>query len=273
MAWVSGWRVTHDCPDDIRDLPAACGCSRGSDCRGLFRGGPGPSHRRQGKCRISRPDTFLRQHLSNEGPQEPARQHMPPGDRRGRRGRVDLPARHILWRRQVPRTDRVVPRRARRTGTCRVSGSLSIPRFCRGAVCASPPSTARTPIRPMAAGWKTVFSPTPPGARSFARLPAGTDMSGCARATRAASRRAPRPCASRLSRSGIKLGWNADSMKRGYALTEDLALTLGLLFRALAPMRSRENMRAVAEGIEAWAARRPRTGSAWRCTAIIRAGC
>ncbi len=37
----------------------------------------------------------------------------------------------------------------------------------------------------------------------------------------------------------------------GYTLTEDLALTLGLLFRALAPMRSRHNMRAVAEGIEA----------------------
>lgn len=34
-------------------------------------------------------------------------------------------------------------------------------------------------------------------------------------------------------------------------LTEDIALTLGLLFRVLAPMRSRERMRAVAEGIEA----------------------
>ena len=34
-------------------------------------------------------------------------------------------------------------------------------------------------------------------------------------------------------------------------LDEDRALILGLLFRALAPMRSRENMRAVAEGIEA----------------------
>jgi len=35
------------------------------------------------------------------------------------------------------------------------------------------------------------------------------------------------------------------------ALDEELALTLGLLFRALAPMRARENMRAVVEGIEA----------------------
>ena len=55
----------------------------------------------------------------------------------------------------------------------------------------------------------------------------------------------------RLSRSGVKPGRSADTKKRGYALTEDLALTLGLLFRALAPMRSRQNMRAVAEGIEA----------------------
>lgn len=38
--------------------------------------------------------------------------------------------------------------------------------------------------------------------------------------------------------------------KLGYALTEGMALTLGLLFRALAPIRSRENMRAVAEGID-----------------------
>ena len=55
----------------------------------------------------------------------------------------------------------------------------------------------------------------------------------------------------RLSQSGIKLGRRADDRKRGYALNEDLALTLGLLFRTLAPMRSRDNMRAVAEGIEA----------------------
>ena len=55
----------------------------------------------------------------------------------------------------------------------------------------------------------------------------------------------------RLSRDGVKPGQSADTRKRGYALTEDLALTLGLLFRTLAPMRSRDNMRAVAEGIEA----------------------
>ena len=34
-------------------------------------------------------------------------------------------------------------------------------------------------------------------------------------------------------------------------LPEDVALSLGLLFRSLAPMRSRERMRAVAEGIDA----------------------
>jgi hypothetical protein len=32
---------------------------------------------------------------------------------------------------------------------------------------------------------------------------------------------------------------------------EDLALNLGLLFRVLAPMRSRKNMRQVTDGIEA----------------------
>ena len=57
----------------------------------------------------------------------------------------------------------------------------------------------------------------------------------------------------RLSQSGIKLRRSVDNRQDGYALTEDLALTLGLLFRTLAPMRSRDNMRAVAEGIEAMA--------------------
>ena len=55
----------------------------------------------------------------------------------------------------------------------------------------------------------------------------------------------------RLSQAGVKLGRSASTRKRGYTLDEDLALTLGLLFRALAPMRSRDNMRAVAAGIEA----------------------
>ena len=55
----------------------------------------------------------------------------------------------------------------------------------------------------------------------------------------------------RLARAGIQLGMRPPGARRGYAIDEDLALTLGLLFRALAPMRSRANMRSVAEGIEA----------------------
>ncbi len=54
----------------------------------------------------------------------------------------------------------------------------------------------------------------------------------------------------RLAGAGIRPGPSAGRRRRGYALGEDTALTLGLLFRALAPMRSRDNMRAVAEGIE-----------------------
>lgn len=53
----------------------------------------------------------------------------------------------------------------------------------------------------------------------------------------------------RLARAGVRPGPSAK--RSGHALAEDPALTLGLLFRALAPMRSRDNMRAVAEGIEA----------------------
>ena len=62
----------------------------------------------------------------------------------------------------------------------------------------------------------------------------------------------------RLAQSGIRLGSSArvygtqsKSGASGHALSEDLALTLGLLFRTLAPMRNRNNMYAVAEGIEA----------------------
>ena len=49
---------------------------------------------------------------------------------------------------------------------------------------------------------------------------------------------------------GVRPRPSANRKKRGYALGEDTALTLGLLFRALAPMRNRDNMRAVAAGIE-----------------------
>ena len=53
----------------------------------------------------------------------------------------------------------------------------------------------------------------------------------------------------RLAASGIRP--SPAPVEAGHALTEDLALMLGLLFRVLAPMRSRDNMRAVTEGIEA----------------------
>jgi hypothetical protein len=60
----------------------------------------------------------------------------------------------------------------------------------------------------------------------------------------------------RLTSGGVKLQprrttelWRGEPS--AYAITEQLALMLGLLFRALAPMRSRENMLRVAEGIEA----------------------
>jgi hypothetical protein len=55
----------------------------------------------------------------------------------------------------------------------------------------------------------------------------------------------------RLSQAGVKLSGRVAERKEGHRVTEDLALTIGLLFRTLAPMRSRDNMRAVAEGIEA----------------------
>ena len=54
----------------------------------------------------------------------------------------------------------------------------------------------------------------------------------------------------RLAKAGVKLTRPARDVKHGLALTEDLALHLGLLFRTLAPMRSRDRMRTVAEGIE-----------------------
>jgi hypothetical protein len=49
----------------------------------------------------------------------------------------------------------------------------------------------------------------------------------------------------------VKLTGHEADRKEGHRLPEDVALSLGLLFRTLAPMRSRENMRAVAEGVEA----------------------
>ena len=53
-----------------------------------------------------------------------------------------------------------------------------------------------------------------------------------------------------LAAAGLKFNPRA-GRKEALILPEDQALRLGLLFRALAPLRSRDNIRAVAEGIEA----------------------
>ena len=54
-----------------------------------------------------------------------------------------------------------------------------------------------------------------------------------------------------LAKAGIHLGGLNIQDQARYALNEDQALNLGLLFRTLAPMRNRENMPMVADGIEA----------------------
>ncbi|MBX5249962.1 hypothetical protein HJC03_06040 [Rhizobium sp. NLR4b] len=54
----------------------------------------------------------------------------------------------------------------------------------------------------------------------------------------------------RLKESGIRLDL-LPIEGLGSALSEEIALRLALLFRTLAPMRNREKMRLVAEGIEA----------------------
>jgi len=54
----------------------------------------------------------------------------------------------------------------------------------------------------------------------------------------------------RLKQARIPFEAPALRLPRAWPLPEDIALTLGLLFRALAPMRSRDNLRNVVEGIE-----------------------
>jgi hypothetical protein len=54
----------------------------------------------------------------------------------------------------------------------------------------------------------------------------------------------------RLAKARIKPGGLMKGMRQSFALDEDLALNLGLLFRVLAPMRNREHMRACTAGIE-----------------------
>ncbi len=55
----------------------------------------------------------------------------------------------------------------------------------------------------------------------------------------------------RIKAAGVPFEPATLRFARQWALPEELALTLGLLFRALAPMHSRDNLRAVVDGIEA----------------------
>lgn len=54
----------------------------------------------------------------------------------------------------------------------------------------------------------------------------------------------------RLRHAGIRLGIVRRNDEKAFQIDEDLALNLGLMFRALAPMRSIERMRKVADGID-----------------------
>lgn len=54
----------------------------------------------------------------------------------------------------------------------------------------------------------------------------------------------------RLKQANVPFEQPALRLPRAWPLPEDMALTLGLLFRSLAPMRSRDNLRNVVEGIE-----------------------
>ena len=57
--------------------------------------------------------------------------------------------------------------------------------------------------------------------------------------------------AKRLVNTRINLGAAVSERERRWPLDEDLALSLGLLFRALAPMRNLDRIRQVADGIDA----------------------
>jgi len=54
----------------------------------------------------------------------------------------------------------------------------------------------------------------------------------------------------RLKQANVPFEQPALRLPRAWSLPEEMSLTLGLLFRALAPMRSRDNLRNVVEGIE-----------------------
>jgi hypothetical protein len=54
----------------------------------------------------------------------------------------------------------------------------------------------------------------------------------------------------RFKGTGIDLICLPSNLPRAYSIHEDLALSLGLMFRVLAPMRNRDLMRGCVEGIE-----------------------
>jgi hypothetical protein len=54
----------------------------------------------------------------------------------------------------------------------------------------------------------------------------------------------------RLKQAGVPFEQPALRLPRAWVLPEEIALTVALIFRALAPMRSRDNLRNVVEGIE-----------------------
>ncbi|MBE9178495.1 hypothetical protein IQ268_07965 [Oculatella sp. LEGE 06141] len=55
----------------------------------------------------------------------------------------------------------------------------------------------------------------------------------------------------RLAKADVSMGGLKPGKPKTYALDEEVALVFGLIFRVLAPMRSRDNMLACIEGIEA----------------------
>lgn len=71
----------------------------------------------------------------------------------------------------------------------------------------------------------------------------------------------------RLAEAGIRFGELLPGEEQRHPLPEHLALTVGLLFRVLAPMRSRDNMRTVADGVEAM---RPEEAAYWLGMAMHR---
>ena len=54
----------------------------------------------------------------------------------------------------------------------------------------------------------------------------------------------------RLARTRIQLGVIKSGKRRSWPLDEDMALSFGLLFRVLAPMRNLDRIREVADGID-----------------------